>query len=396
MIAAVNELSMPGVRLLRPRDPTSASGTFGAALARSAAAVDERAKASAPRDRTAPSLAAHASRPPEAAEPAAPEPIASASPAARRDAASSVGAPPRPADAVPSATAAPLSPTEPEALAGAPPAELAPAGSVKSAARKAAPSCAAQHPQACDDAVDIAASGTTAQAVALQQPLLPPLASPPARGDVDADARGARDAAAPLALVPTGAPAPPGTEQAAGDSVPPPAGDFRALLPNIATPFAPPPPPPRGKPGAAAPVDSAPAPVARADALGLQIVRHIAAGKDMLSVALSPESLGRVEVQMRFDDTGTLRALVSASTPEALALLHRDSAALDQAMTSAGVRTDAQSFQFDSRASQHGDRSPHPFTHAERVRSDFPDVPDPAEAAMIQPLRSSGTLDLLA
>jgi flagellar hook-length control protein FliK len=402
MIAAVNELSGPVAPALRwSSAPTEASGGFEAALARSIAplrAGETCAKAPAWFSGTAPSSAPLASHATTAAVPTlqdpAPGPAPVESPALALPTAPAAAAnASRLADPLRSAAidAAPVppSPMQFDDPAAVPPPEISSTAPAKAAPRKTGASPETKRPDPADSVVESAPSGGAAQLLALPHPPLPPLGAPPARRIDEDDATAAKDASAPLQPAPAGAPATPDTAQPASDFAPPPGGDFRALLANAPPSLA----PPRGKSSVALQSDPASAPVAHGDALGLQIVRHIAAGKDALSVALTPESLGRVEVHLHFDDAGTLRAVVSASTPEALALLHRDSAALDQALAAAGVRTDAQSFQFDSRAGDRGDRTPEPRAPGERTLSD---LTQSAEAAVIQPLRSSGTLDLLA
>lgn len=85
--------------------------------------------------------------------------------------------------------------------------------------------------------------------------------------------------------------------------------------------------------------------------LGVEISRRVSGGLDELTVRLNPEHLGRIEVKMRFDDGGALRAVVAADSPVALDLLRREVGDLGRSLSDAGVRADAQSFSFDSRGS---------------------------------------------
>ena len=372
MIAALNELSGGSSRALRsPPATVAATGGFGALLA-----------TAAPR----PAPAAAPALPVVPPGSLAPFPVEAGSaavsvPAQDAPAADPKAGPPLPASAPqPSSAVAP----NPWPQQTPPEADTPPADAAKPA-RKPGPADENRVPTA-DTPGDPGQPGFAAPAIG---PIAPTLL-PPARAEdpvADQDATAAADT---QAMPHPGAPGPSDAAAPTGDPATAPTGDFRALL---ATPPASQTTPP-AKSALTTPRDRAAPPVARGDQLGLQIVRHIDAGKEALSVSLTPESLGRVEVQLRFDESGTLRASVSASTPEALALLHRDSALLDQALTGAGVRTDAQSFRFDAHAGegdarQPGARDPNP---REGVR----DLPDSAEAAVTQPLRSSGMLDLLA
>lgn len=297
------------------------------------------------------------------------------------------------------APAVAVSPAPPASQNAAPSCDLASAASTgdspgvapaKRELRKPGSAAAEKRAEPSGDARDGPSPVGAVQAFALLQPLVSPLGRPAAGGTDAAEQTGTGETAAPTRAAPTAAPS---SDAGAptGDAAAPPDASFGALI-------APPPPSgpatPRAKPGVAAPGERSAPSVAGGDSVGLQIARHITAGTDSVSVALTPDSLGRVEVRMRFDDSGTLRAVVSASTPEALALLHRDSALLDQAMAAAGVRTDAQSFAFDSRAN--GGDARHPHADARAAPDPAQHVPDSAEAAVTQPLRSSGTLDLLA
>lgn len=398
MVAALNEVSGPSLSSLRPwPTPIAPKGAFGALLSISAPAqVPETAKAlpAVPPGSLAPFHIEDGD-----AAPPVPEGLLASDGSPSNDAQTTdvealaqpmrdapAAAPPAPQRAASSGTALPAQ-QSPLAETAAREADTATPGSAKPAGRKPGTPDEKRAPPA-DAPTDAGPPGCAAQVTPLILPTLPP----PARmADPSADrgeASGARDAGSAAPSAPASAPAAPDPAAPTGDAPAQASGDFRALVT--------PPPPAQGanpKPAAAPQRDRAAPTVAHGDALGLQIVRHIGAGKEALSVALSPDSLGRVEVQMRFDETGTLRAVVSASTPEALALLHRDSALLDQAMLSAGVRTDAQSFRFDSHAGSGGQHRPEARDQAER---DSVHLPDSAEPAVVQPLRSSGTLDLLA
>ncbi|MFS2111408.1 flagellar hook-length control protein FliK [Sphingomonas sp. Sphisp140] len=83
--------------------------------------------------------------------------------------------------------------------------------------------------------------------------------------------------------------------------------------------------------------------------MGVEIARKVEAGEDTLRVRLSPDNLGKVEVTLSFDDSGKMHATVRAESQHALDLLRQDAPDLGRALDQAGIRSDAQSFRFESR-----------------------------------------------
>ena len=71
-------------------------------------------------------------------------------------------------------------------------------------------------------------------------------------------------------------------------------------------------------------------------------------GPDRISIALKPEGLGRVTVEMSVQSDGTVAAHVSAENPQTLALLQADQGSLQQSLTDAGLRADPSSLTFSS------------------------------------------------
>jgi flagellar hook-length control protein FliK len=132
--------------------------------------------------------------------------------------------------------------------------------------------------------------------------------------------------------------------------------------------------------------------------LGVEIGRSIANGEETLRVRLNPPALGRIDVTIAFDDTGSLRATMSAETPRALEMLRGDSVELGRALDQAGVRADAQSFRFESRAGS-GDGQSSPQRRQEApppargsATSDINLIPE----LVYRPIRGDGRVDLLA
>jgi flagellar hook-length control protein FliK len=134
-------------------------------------------------------------------------------------------------------------------------------------------------------------------------------------------------------------------------------------------------------------------------ALGVEIARKVEAGEDVLRVRLNPDQLGRVEVTLAFDDKGSLQATVRAESAHALDLLRQDAPDLARTLDQAGIRTDAQSFRFESRADTGGSNS-QTASQQQQGRGGQPqhqarhDDLEPAPA--YRAIRADGQVDLLA
>jgi hypothetical protein len=165
--------------------------------------------------------------------------------------------------------------------------------------------------------------------------------------------------------------------------------------------------PPAATPAAAQP---SPVPEARVAAepgrmgheMAVAIARHTAeGGGEALTVRLNPAEFGRIDVTLSFDDRGTLRAVLAAETPAALDVLRRDSADLGRALSDAGMRTDAQSFRFDTRqggadAGGQGAPGQQRWQPAATPRHLSATVADALPEPEYRPLRTRGGVDLMA
>lgn len=132
--------------------------------------------------------------------------------------------------------------------------------------------------------------------------------------------------------------------------------------------------------------------------LGVEIARKIEAGEETLRVRLNPGELGRVEVTLNFDDRGSLQATMRTESAQALDLLRKDVPELARTLDQAGVRTDAQSFRFESRTgdgsgNQNGAQQQQRGQqhHAAAPQGDFETDDQPYRA-----IRGDGRVDLLA
>lgn len=144
--------------------------------------------------------------------------------------------------------------------------------------------------------------------------------------------------------------------------------------------------------------------------LGVAIAHHVSSGNaatgggETITLRLNPVDMGRIEVKLSFDDSGTLRAVVSTDNPVALDMLRRDGADLGRALTDAGVRADAQTLRFDTRSGagqhggQHGGQSGHRGDDRppwQRQSNDTADTTDDI-IALYRPLRTRGGIDMVA
>lgn len=133
--------------------------------------------------------------------------------------------------------------------------------------------------------------------------------------------------------------------------------------------------------------------------MGVEIARRVSAGREEVTIRLNPIEMGRIEVRMAFDDAGSLRAVVAAESPAALDMLRRDAADLTRALTDAGIRSDAQSFRFDSRSGGDSQAWQRQQSGGEQRAGDgrfaSGDTPE-GDEPQYRPLRSSGQIDLMA
>lgn len=104
---------------------------------------------------------------------------------------------------------------------------------------------------------------------------------------------------------------------------------------------------------AAPPANTAPA-VAQPDVntLALNIAAKSAGGARQFDIRLDPAELGRVEVRLSLDATGTAQAHLAADRPETLALLQNNAATLTRALQDSGVQVANNGLQFSLRGQE--------------------------------------------
>ena len=86
--------------------------------------------------------------------------------------------------------------------------------------------------------------------------------------------------------------------------------------------------------------------------VSLQMQANALQGISSMTLQLSPADLGRLDVRMKFDKDGTVKAHLTADKPETLALLQRDSSHLQKALQQAGFDADDTTISFDLRQQQ--------------------------------------------
>ena len=130
--------------------------------------------------------------------------------------------------------------------------------------------------------------------------------------------------------------------------------------------------------------------------LGVVIARRLGEGGEEVQIRMDPAELGRIHVRLSFDEGGSLRAVVSADSPQVLESIRRDSAELGRTLADAGVRTDSQSFRFDRGGSSGGGGDlPRQWTQQSQDRSGSGST-EPESPPEYRPLRRSSRLDLMA
>ncbi len=150
---------------------------------------------------------------------------------------------------------------------------------------------------------------------------------------------------------------------------------------------------------------AAPSPVVAAQAgtigreMGVEIARHVTAGRSEMIVRLDPPEMGRIDIRLSFNHDGGLRAVMSADNQGALDLLRRETGDLTRALSDAGVKADAQSFRFDSRGGEAGQRGQpqqqhQPGQHGREPGHGRNGIAD--EQPLYRALRASGRVDLMA
>ena len=88
--------------------------------------------------------------------------------------------------------------------------------------------------------------------------------------------------------------------------------------------------------------------------IAVQIQRNAAAKVDTFTLQLDPADLGRMDIELKFNHDGSLKAHLTVERPETLALLQKDASHLERVLQQSGLNTDGQSLSFDLRQQSNG------------------------------------------
>jgi flagellar hook-length control protein FliK len=91
------------------------------------------------------------------------------------------------------------------------------------------------------------------------------------------------------------------------------------------------------------------------DQVATGVFRAATEGGGKVTIALTPQNLGRVEVEIEVKDGSKVTAVVVAERQETLDLLRRDAHTLERALADAGLKTDSNSLQFHLRGQARDD-----------------------------------------
>ena len=87
--------------------------------------------------------------------------------------------------------------------------------------------------------------------------------------------------------------------------------------------------------------------------VSVRIRTAIADGSSKIDIKLDPESLGKVEIKINVGADGKTGVTVTADNRSTLDMLQRDARGLEQALSDAGLKTDAGSLSFNLRGGEH-------------------------------------------
>ncbi len=83
--------------------------------------------------------------------------------------------------------------------------------------------------------------------------------------------------------------------------------------------------------------------------VAFQIIKSAQEGVDRIKIVLHPEDMGRVDVRLDMHKDGSIKAVIAADKPETAVWLERDAKNLERALQDAGLKTDSNSLEFQSR-----------------------------------------------
>jgi flagellar hook-length control protein FliK len=87
--------------------------------------------------------------------------------------------------------------------------------------------------------------------------------------------------------------------------------------------------------------------------VAFEMVRQVNQGTSRFTIRLDPPELGRVDVKMHVDNTGTVNARLTVDRAETLDLFQRDRQSLERALSQAGLDTTKTNLEFSLRQQNH-------------------------------------------
>jgi flagellar hook-length control protein FliK len=102
-------------------------------------------------------------------------------------------------------------------------------------------------------------------------------------------------------------------------------------------------------PSLAAAAQQSQSPAVTVPQLAATIIAHAKQGESRFQIRLDPPDLGRIDVSLSIDQSGSAATVLTVEKMDTLDLLQRDSRALERALNTAGFRTEQGSLQFNLR-----------------------------------------------
>lgn len=131
-----------------------------------------------------------------------------------------------------------------------------------------------------------------------------------------------------------------------------------------------------------------------------QVVFHIksaiGSGNTKITIQLSPEDLGKLDITLDVDAKGKTGVTITADNKQALDLLQRDSSGLHKALADAGLKTDENSLSFNLRGGEKEGQGQNQYQAASQYQKSQPDevLPDEINIASMAAVTRSYTVNL--
>lgn len=117
----------------------------------------------------------------------------------------------------------------------------------------------------------------------------------------------------------------------------------------------------------------------------------VAKGQDSISIQLTPENLGRVDIKLDFSGD-TVSAMITADNQDTLDLLKQDSRQLEKMLSNAGLQTDQQSLSFSLRDQNQNSQQTAREERSSRSRAQLLAIDDAAPTAPATQSRARTTV----